>query len=138
MTQFYKLGPGSLTVGTVPLDVTAQITACKVTASENVRTGDDLDLLDGTTLAGEESATYRFTISGNLVQDLAAAGVVAWSWTNKGTEQPFTFIPATAEGRKVTGTLVPVPLDVGGDAKSRPRADFTWRCIGDPDLAAVV
>jgi hypothetical protein len=138
MTQSYKLGPGSLTLGSGPLDVTAQITSCKVAASENVRTGDDLDLLDGNTLAGEESASYRFTISGNIVQDLGVAGVIAWSWTNKGTEQPFVFVPSTDEGRQVSGVLRPIPLDIGGDAKSRPRADFTWSIIGDPDLGPIV
>lgn len=134
----YKLGPGTLTLGAAPLDVSGQITNCRVEASENVTTiGDALELLSGETLAAEESAAYRFTLAGSLVQDLAANGVIDYTWLNKGLEVPFTFVPSTAEGREVTGVVVPIPLTIGGDVKSRPTSDFSWRVIGDPDFDAV-
>jgi hypothetical protein len=136
--QSYKLGPGTLTLGSAPLDVSAQVTAMKVEWSENVTSGEDLDLLSGDSLLGDQDATYRANLAGNLLQDIAAAGVVDWSWTNKGTEQAFKFVPSTSEGRQITGVLVPVPITVGGDVKTRPRSDITWRIVGDPDLAALV
>lgn len=133
-TSYYKAGPGSLTLGSVPLDVSGQFSNVQVQYAENVTTGDDLDLLDGTSLAGDENATYKATLSGTLLQDISAAGVVAWSWDNKGTEQAFEFVPNDAEARVITGILVPVPIQIGGDVKTRQTADITWRIIGDPDF----
>lgn len=138
-TKSYKMGPGTLTVGAGPLALEQQLANARVEWSESVSGGtDDLDLLNGNVLEGDDGTpSYAATLAGNLVQDISAAGAVAWSWANKGTEQPFTFIPNATEARKVTGVCVPVPITVGGDVKTTPRADFTWRCIGSPVLAAV-
>lgn len=138
MTNSYKLGPGVFTIGVGPLAVQAQLTNLRVEWSENVTSEEDLNLLDGTTLQGDQSATYRATISGNVVQDLAAAGFVAFTWDSKGEEVAFTFVPNNDITREVTGTCVPVPVTIGGDVKTRPRSDFTFRCVGDPVLGNVV
>jgi hypothetical protein len=136
-TRSYKVGPGTLELGDGPLAVAGQVSDFSVQWSENVKTTDDIDLLDGSTLDGDENPSYTASVTGTLVQDLAAAGVIDWSWTNKGTEQAFTFVPSTAEGRQVTGVLVPVPITVGGPAKQTATAQITWRCIGDPVLGDV-
>lgn len=133
-TNSYKVGPGVLTLGSGPLAVSGQFSEFSINWSEAVKTTDDIDLLDGTTLDGDENPSYSASASGTLVQDLAAAGVVAWSWTNKGTEQAFVFVPNSAEERQVTGVLVPVPITVGGAAKATATAQITWRCVGDPVL----
>jgi hypothetical protein len=136
-----KLGPGTLTLGAGALEVNVQLTAAKVTPSEAVETTDAIKVLSGDSLAGDESATYTFALEGKFLQDLGAVGsVVAWSWDNMGTEQPFEFVPNTAAGIECTGTLVPVPLTVGADeVDAGPmQSDFTWRIKGTPDLAAVV
>lgn len=135
----FKLGPGVLTLGEAgtALSIEAQIANARVDWSENVSSTDDLDLLNGETLAGDENATYRATLAGNLVQDITTGGVVEWSWLNKGTEQAVRFVPSTAEGREVVGVIVPVPLTLGGDVKTRNRSDFTWRFVGDPELGDV-
>lgn len=137
-TRSYKVGPGTLELGAGPLAVEGQFSNVAVNWSEAVKTTDDIDLLDGSTLDGDENPSYAATLTGTLVQDLAAAGVIEWSWTNKGTEQPFTFVPNTVEGREVSGTLIPVPITIGGDAKVTATAQITWRIKGDPDLADVV
>jgi len=137
-TQSYKVGPGTLELGAGPLAVEGQFSNVAVNPSESIKSSDDIDLLDGTTLDGDEIPSYSFTITGDLVQDLSAAGVIAWSWANKGTEQAFTFVPNTDEGRQVSGTLVPVPITVGGPAKATATASITWRIVGDPVLADVV
>lgn len=129
----YKLGPGTLTLGATPLDVSAQISNARVDWSESVTKGEDRDLLNGETLRGDENATYSAVLAGSLVQDPYAGGVLDYTWTHKGEEVPFSFEPSTAVGTTVTGVLVPVPLTFGGDAKTRPTADFTFRIIGDPD-----
>lgn len=127
-----KLGPGTLTLGSGPLAVEQQLTGCKLVPAENVKTQDALSVLSGDELPEESTETYTWTLQGEFLQTLVAAGVVAWSWANRGTEQPFTFEP-NAGGSSFTGTVKPVPLQVGGDeAKARMLASFTWRLVGDP------
>lgn len=133
MIKSYKLGPGTLTLGAVPLNISAQLTSAKVNPSEAVTTTDAIKVLSGEELAGEDTATYSFTLEGTLLQDLDTAGVVDWSWENMGTEQAFTFTPNTVEAATVTGTLTPVPLVIGGDVSGpRPTSDFVWRIKGTP------
>lgn len=133
----YKMGPGTLELGSGPLDVSMQVTSFTVEASEKVTEEDDIDVLSGDVLEGVDEVSYDYRVKGTLLQDLAAAGVVAWSWTNKGTSQAFTFIPSTAADRQVTGFLRPVPLKIGGDAKVRAVSEVDWACIGEPDFEAV-
>jgi len=135
----HLLGPGTLTLGAGPLDVSAQLTACRVNPKENVTTTEPVKVLSGEQLDGDESVDFEFTLEGKLLQDLAAAGVVAWSWTNMGTEQPFTFVPNDAAARQVEGTIKSVvPISIGGDeVDARMTSDFTWRLKGTPDFEAV-
>lgn len=132
MTQSYKVGPGLLTLGAVPLDITAQITSCKVTPSEQVESTDAIPTLDGGQVDGEEEASYTFEISGNLFQDLATAGVVDFSWTNMGVYVPFVFVPNSVTDRAVGGLCRMVPIEIGGDVKARAQSDFTWTIKGTP------
>lgn len=134
-----KLGPGTLTLGAGATEVSAQLTSCTVSAAETVNGGtDEVKVLSGEVLAAEDGTpTYAFTLAGTFLQDLgAAAGAVDFSWTNMGTDQPFTFTPNTTAGSTVSGTLVPVPLSIGGDeVDTNMSSDFTWRIKGTPDLA---
>lgn len=135
----YKLGDGTLKLGEAGVqDVSCQVTNCRVEWSEQVTSTDDVDALCGETLKGEEEATYTANLAGNLVQDIDAAGAVAWSWDNKGTQVPVEFVPSTVAGRKVTGTVRIVPINLGGDVKTRPRSDFTWKFTTDPVLDDIV
>ncbi len=132
-----KLGPGSLELGAAPLEVNAQLTSCKVSPSETVNSTDRVKVLSGEELAPEETAEFAFILEGTFLQDdPGAASVVDWSWTNRGTEQPFSFVPNDAAGRTVSGTLYPVPLTIGGDEVDGPQmtSDFSWRIKGDPDM----
>lgn len=141
-TDSYKLGPGTLTLddgGADEIEVSAQLSNCRIEPSENVDEGDDLDLLDGTTLLGEDNVTRSYVLAGTAVQDLNATtltpkGFTDWSWDHKGAELAFTFIPNTARGATVgvAGTVRVIPLQIGGDAKIRNTADFSWVVIGEP------
>lgn len=133
-----KLGPGTLTLGAGALAAAAQLKGCRLTTSESVTTtGELLKALSGDTKDGRTStAEYTRTLAGTFWQDdPGAASVVDWSYDNEGTEQPFTFVPSTAGGRTVTGTLVPFGLDIGGDEVDAEdmEAGFTWRIVGDID-----
>ena len=133
----YKLGPGTLTLGPgSPAAIESQVTGCKVTWAESVAAGDVVPVLSGEELQDDDVVTYAATLSGNVVQDGDAAGLVWWTWEHKGETVPFTFVPSTDLGTEASGTVRIVPLDFGGDeAKKRPRSDFSWACPDDPSLA---
>lgn len=136
--QSYKLGPGTLTFGTSPLDVSCQVTACAVVPTENVSTTEAVPVLCGEELPAEDTVTMTYALTATLIQDLAAAGVVDWSWTNEGTLQDFVFVPNTAAGRQVTGQARVVPLTIGGEVGgSRPTSDLSWAIPVKPTFEAV-
>jgi hypothetical protein len=147
MIKTNHLGAGTLTLGAGALAVQGQITNCRVQAAEQVTTGTRTPVLSGEELEASERVNYNWTIAGNLFQDWDAAGVVDWSWTNKGTPQPFTFVPDTDAARQVTGICIPVPITIGGPVTGTPdnpgdpaSSDFSWRCKGgddEPVFAAV-
>jgi hypothetical protein len=128
-----QLGPGVLTLGAGPLDVSLQVTSCKLVTSENVARQEPIKVLGGDEIPASESVSFQQTLSGSFISDLSAAGVVQWSHDNAGQDEPFSFVPNSARGRKVEGTLSPIPLDFGGDeVEGAPMsADFTWRVTGD-------
>lgn len=135
----YKMGPGTLKLGTGGTeDASAQVTRCVVSTAESVSSTDDVIVLTGETLDGEDTVSLDWTLSGALLQDITSAGLIEYTWTNAGDEVDFEFIPNTAAGRKVTGVCRLVPLAVGGDANSRPSSDFEFKVIGTPALGTVV
>ncbi len=144
----YDLGPGTLTLGVGALQVAAQLTNCRVEASEQVTAVASVPVLSGEELTGDDRVAFTWTLAGNLFQTLDTGEVVAWSWANKGTPQDFAFVPSTAEGASVEGITYPVPITIGGDvtgtAASRgekPRSDFSWRCkagVDEPVFTAAV
>lgn len=123
----HKLGPGTLTLGAGALEVSSQLTSCRVTPSENVTTQDGVKVLSGESLASEDSVELTFVLEGNFLQALGPAAVVDWSWTNQTTWQPFVFTPNTAAASEVTGEIRVIPISVGGDeADARMASDFSW------------
>lgn len=144
MIETYDLFDGTLTLGTAgtALAVSSQVRACTLTPTENVTTREAIPVLSGEEIPETSSETYSYVLGGTFLQDLAESGVIDWSWQHKGTPQAFNFVPNTAQGRKVSGILKPVPLVIGGDvqkpgAGDPPTADFSWRCVGEPDFGDV-
>lgn len=137
----YKLGPGTLELGTNPdnLDVSAQVRSMLVRAAERVTRVEPIPVLSGDELEGAETVDHDFTLVGNVIQDPTVDGMVDFTWAHKGQPVALRFIPSTTAGRVVTGTVVPVPLDFGGDVDgtTRPEAAITWRFTADPDLGVV-
>jgi hypothetical protein len=131
----YKTGPGSLVFGEVGSteEFNAQVTTCQV--EWDVDSDDDVQLLSGGTLAGDDEYTAK--LSGELVQDIKASGINTWSWEHKGEVMPFVFIPNTVEDRQVSGEVKVLPLMVGGEVKKRAMAEFEWACVGEPALGDV-
>ena len=134
-----KFGPGTLSIGEVgsEIDISCQIVNCQVTWDNSK--DDDIVVLCGDTVAG--SKTYTAKLAGNLFQDQSdPAGIVQFSWDNKGTEAPFVFVPNEADAVNVTGTVTIDPIDVGSaDGNGANMAsDFEWDCVGEPVLGTVV
>lgn len=134
--QSYKVGPGKLILGTTPLEVEGQVTSMAVEPAEESSSTDAIPVLSGEEIAAEEDVSYVFTLVGNLLQDLAAAGVIAWSWANAGTWQPFVYVPNLAADRAVGGLCRPVPIKIGGDVKARGTSDISWKIQGTPVFGA--
>ena len=132
----HKLGPGVLTIGAGPLDVSAQVTKCIISPEESVDTVDAIDVLSGEQLAAEDTASLKWKLDATFLQDdLAVANFVAYTWANALTNVAFKFIPNNSITRKVTGTLRVVPLAIGGDVKKRNTSDWSVAIIGTPVLA---
>lgn len=136
----YKMGPGTLTLGTGGdiLDVSLQVTNCRVDPAENVSSTDAVPVLGGDELPAEESADYSFRLRGTVLQDLTAGAVLDWTWTHAGEEVPFEFVPNSAAARAVTGTCRVAPLTIGGEVSktARPTSDFDYACVGEPAFGA--
>lgn len=132
----YKMGPGVFTLGAAPLDISCQVAKMIVEATENIDSLDAVPMLCGDDLPSEENVSLTWKLTGTIQQDLAAAGVVDYSWTNAGDEVPFDFVPNTVAGRAVSGVVRLAPIAVGGDVKTRPASDIEWSIIGTPVLGA--
>jgi hypothetical protein len=140
--QSYKMFEGTLSLGAGGdlLDVSCQLTNCRVEPVEDVTSTDAVPVLCGEELPAEESVSFRFRLKGTLLQDIAAAGVCAWTWEHAGEEQPFVFVPNTDAARQVSGVARVAPIVIGGEVSKtkRPTSDIDWACIGTPVFAAVV
>lgn len=132
-----KLGPGSLSIGAVgsEVDFSCQVENAQVQWDKSK--DDDVTVLCGDVVPG--ATTYTAQLTGTLFQDTADPdGIVQFSWANKGTTQPFIFIPNTADAMQVTGELTIDPITVGDDtAGANMDSDFTWDCVGEPVLEPV-
>lgn len=133
----YKVGPGTLTLGTGPgVQFQAQVRSMTVQVSENVKTQEAVPMLSGEQLAEEETASYKYALAVSFQQDLADAGIVDYTWTNEGQSVAFEYVPNTVEAASVEGTCRIVPINIGGDADTRPSSDVTFQCIGKPAFTA--
>lgn len=128
------MGPGVLTFGETAgvFDASAQVT--KAAVKWKGKSGDALVTLSGATLAGDRE--YTATLDATFLQDYNPAGLVAWSYANKGKEVPFTFTPTTTVGASITGRVVVDPLDVGGEVNKKNTADVSWEIVGTPAFGA--
>ncbi len=133
----YTFGPGSLIIGETgsSIEISCQVT--NGTVSWDVDAEDDTPLLCGEVEPGDEEFTAALAF--NTFQDLADDdGIVVASWgAMKGTVQPIEFIPSTAAGKRIVGNVKVRPIDVGGEAKTKPRSDVEWPFVGEPVLEPV-
>lgn len=128
-----KVGPGRLTIGASEdlMVLESQVRSCAV--EPEVDTEDPVPVLSGEFIAGKVTETFKLT--GTFLQDLdTAAGVTEYTWDKAGTEQPFEFVPSTAKGKAVKGTIVVASTKIGGDVGENAEADFEFSCVGKPTI----
>jgi hypothetical protein len=128
----YKLGPGTLKLGEAgATDLSFQVRSMRVRCNVTTTRTDPIPVLSGDSVPGTVTRTYEWTLEGAVLQDIDAGGLTEWTWTNKGTVQPFDFVPNTAKGRACTGVTVVAPLDFGGElGGARPEAPIAWPAGG--------
>lgn len=130
----YTMGPGELFLGTADaLDVSCQVKAFRVNCKEAVTKTAPQPMLCGEDKVTADKVVREWDVAGKLLQDLTAAAVVDYTWTNAGDTVPFRFVPSTAHGRQVTGVVRLIPISVGGDSGSDPDSDIAWVAGGDVD-----
>lgn len=124
------LGPGTLTLGEAPKDVSSQVRGCMISPSKSQE--DSIPVLSGEEVAG--AVTYQYALSGTLLQDLGQAdGVVEFTWANAGKPVPFAFTPNSDAGASFTGIVVVDPVAVGGEeATGVLESEFEFACVGPP------
>lgn len=132
-----KFGPGTFTLG--PVDTPIIEASCQVQSlvvEWDSDSEDDILVLCGDTVPG--GTTFTASVNGTFLQDLdksEAEGIVYYSWAHKGEQVAFTFTPNSAIGATVTGTVIMVPLSVGGEDYGQPMtSEFEWACVGEPTL----
>jgi hypothetical protein len=135
----HRLGPGSLKFGETgtPMEFAAQLTNARISPSINEE--DAIDVLSGETIDGDD--TIDWVVAGTLHQSFDKAGLVYWCFENRLTVVPFDFVPNTDEADYGwRGNCKIVPIDAGGDVKTKNTSDFEFKVIGEPttyDIPAV-
>lgn len=130
------VGAGSLTIGatTALVNFSGQVTACRLVPS--VDQGDNIAVLSGESVAGDR--TESWTLEGTVLQDFGtASGTTEKLFTMRGQTHVFEFIPNTAKGKKITGSLVVEAIEIGGDVNTKPTSDFTFTIVGAPVIGTV-
>jgi hypothetical protein len=125
-----RLGPGTLTLGTVPDDFSSQVAACRLTPST--------DSTDGTptleTPAPAPLTKITWALNVDAIQDFEDdAGFVNYLMDNALSEVPFVWTPITGTGTTTySGTVQLVPIEIGGDVAVQVVTSVELPLVGEP------
>lgn len=127
------LGPGTITVGTAPLDFSCEVVGAKIT-HEYEEISEAKTRLCGTAIPAQEERRDGFTAE--IENDLTAAGLYAFLQTNDLTTQDFSFVPNTGVGAVTQASwdgqiTAKLPADIGADEYGQPIASSVeWPAVG--------
>ena len=124
-----RLGPGTLTLGTVPAEYGFQVSALALTPA--------VDETDGTpTLAEPDPAplmTTDYTLDGTAIMDFTdPAGLSRYAYENDGSVVDFEWVPNTSSPATLTGQVQMRAFPIGGSVGEQVTQDFSWPCQSKP------
>lgn len=128
----HRLGPGTLHFGDTgtPTEFSSQTTNMRLSPSVNEE--DPIPVLSGEEVDGDDSVDW--VVAGSLLQSFDKAGLIHWCYENRLQKVPFEFVPSNEESDYGwRGVAKIVPLEVGGDVKTKNTTDFEFKCIGEPE-----
>lgn len=130
-------GPGKLTLKTgsersVAVDYAAQVTSAEIDVS--AKTGDKIELLDGSTVA--DATTYEYKLKAEILQNLSAKGIAGYAHEHPGEIIECEFVPNNADGAKFVGNVRIDPPKVGGKVGKSETTTIDWDFIGKPKFTA--
>jgi hypothetical protein len=133
MATSVPFGPGTITLGTTPLDFSCEVSGGHVT-HEYTDAGEARTMLCGT--AKPSSKTRADGLAFNLENDLTDTGLYQYLLTNDLTDVAFAYTPNTADGAKWAGTVqLTLPGDIGSDEFGAPLvSSVTWAGVGAFDF----
>jgi hypothetical protein len=123
------LGPGTVSIGSTPLDFSCEVIGAKIT-HEYEETTEQRTRLCGDAVPAQTTRADGFTAE--LENDLSAAGLYAYLQTHDMESVEFTFTPSTAAGATWTGNVVlRLPSEIGADEFGAPIASsIEWPAVG--------
>lgn len=128
--QADKLGPGLLKFGGTGTPQEFGSQAQKVELTPEVDEGDDLTVLSGEVVPGEDEIKYK--LGGEFLQDYSGmTSLIVWCKQNEGKVMPFEFVPKSSGGLKVTGEVKIRAVKLGGEVKERNTTEFEFKGVGD-------
>lgn len=132
-SSWTEFGPGTVTVGTAPLDFSCEVLGGKI-GHEYEDVGSTRTTLCGERRGARKRRTDRVKLK--LENDLTAAGLYAWLQTRPDPVNPaseaITYTPNTAGGAHWDGDIFPtLPAEIGADEFGAPIAsEVDWEADG--------
>jgi hypothetical protein len=130
-----RLGPGTLKLGPTATgqEYGFQVSALALTPATSST--------DGTpTLAvpdPPQEITTSYSLDGSAVNDFTnPTGLQRFCYDNDGAEMAFEWIPITAAGTTLAGTVQLQAFPMGGKVGEQLVTDFSWPCVGKPAWSA--
>lgn len=126
----HTTGPGTLKLGEAPTELAVACT--KALLKPSVETDDDVYVLSGDVITGEDNFTWELEVT--LFQSFDAEGLTDFLFKERGKVHPFTFKPNNDHAQEWTGNVKVRPMDIGGDVKKRNTSDVTFPLVGEPEV----
>jgi hypothetical protein len=127
-----RLGPGTLTLGTVPAEHGAQIAALALTPAVNSTDGTPTLAVP----APEPEMKTDYTLDGSAINDFAAiSGLQRYAYDHDGETVGFVWTPSTPDAATLTGEVQLRAFPMGGKVGEQLVTDFSWPCVGKPAWA---
>ena len=138
MVNDSRLLKGTLTFGATATPTAAEGQTTNLIVEQQDGDSEDVAYVLSGDVIGGETLPGPWHITGTMIQDFdASPSLQEWSYTNRGTWQPFEFTPNdAATAPTITGEVYVKFLGLGGDVKVRITRDFDWTVRGsesDPE-----